>query len=240
MIDIHCHILPGIDDGSSSLKSSVTMVKKAAEAGITDIILTPHYIKGSKYDCKNGDKRKLVTKLRNAVKKEGIKVKFHLGNEIFLDENIAKLIKDRKVAPLGRSKYILIELPVREEDRSGKDILFELISAGYRVIIAHPERYFYFQENPHKIHEYIDLGCFMQGDYLSVLGRYGKSAKKALKKYLKAGQIQFLASDLHHSHEEYRIEEARKKLKRILKSSDKVEELLEENPNHILKNESII
>lgn len=239
MIDIHCHILPGVDDGSHSLKSSITMLKQAAKNGITDIILTPHYIKGSEYTCTNAEKRKLLTKLKTAVTKNKIPVNLYLGNEIFLDTDLLKLIKKRQVMPLNNSKYVLIELPVRHEDVSAKGILYELVSERYIPIIAHPERYHYLQDNPAKIQEYINLGCLMQGDYLSITGRYGKNARKTLKKFLKNDQIHFLASDLHHSTDKYLLKKCEHSIKRIVKKDEKVAELFEKNPQHILKNETI-
>ncbi|MBQ9019726.1 hypothetical protein IJ096_00125 [Candidatus Saccharibacteria bacterium] len=239
MIDIHCHILPGVDDGSKNLKMSLNMLKQAEKSGITDIILTPHYIQNSKYNFNNTAKSKILDILRTAMAGKGIKVNLHLGNEIFLDMDIVKLLRQDKISPLGDSKYILIELPVRTEDASGKDILFGIISCGYTPIIAHPERYIYFQENPEKIKEYLDMGCLMQGDYQSIHGRYGKSAKKSLTRYLKNDQIQLLASDIHHDTTDYRLAETYKKLTKILKSSEKVKLFLEENPRKVLKNQPI-
>lgn len=239
MIDLHCHILPGVDDGSHTQKSSLTMLEKAAAAGISDVVLTPHYVKGSKYDCDNKTKRRLLTNLKRAAKRRKIEVNLHLGNEIFLDPEILELIKSKQILPLARSSYLLIELPVRAEDREAKSILFDIISSGYRVIIAHPERYLYFQDDPHKIVEYLQLGCYMQGDYLSLIGRYGKHAQKALKYYLKHGYIHFLASDLHHSSEDYKLDKSTKRLRKIVKTDEKVEKLLVGNPEKVLKNQPL-
>ena len=239
MIDIHCHILPGVDDGSSSLKSSVQMLRQAAESGITDIILTPHYIKGSDYTCSNADKRKTLTKLKREATKAKLPINLYLGNEIFIDLELLKLLKKRQVMPLNNSKYVLIELPVRTEDATAKSILFELVSESYIPIIAHPERYHYLQDNPNKIQSYINLGCLMQGDYLSITGRYGKNAQKTLKKFLKNDQIHFLASDLHHSTDKYLLKKSQHKIKKIVRSEEKLNELFEDNPRCILKNETV-
>lgn len=240
MIDIHCHILPGIDDGAKDLHTSLTMLEKAAQAGITDVIVTPHFIKDSKYNFGNHPKSQILDILRTAVQQANIDINIYLGNEIYLDLDILKLLDADRIATLADSRYLLIELPVLNEDTSAKDILFDIISSGYTPIIAHPERYHYFQAQPTKIQEYLDLGCLMQGDYQSLHGRYGRHAKKALTSYLKKGQIHFLASDQHHASEEYHIPETYQKLHKILGSADKARDLLENNPRHILTNKPLI
>lgn len=239
MIDIHCHIFPGIDDGSKDLKMSLNLLRKAEAAGITDIILTPHYIQNTKYNYNNTAKNKILEILRKATKKEGIKINLYLGNEVFLDMDIIKLLRQDKISPLANTKYVLIELPVRAEDASAKNILFDVISCGFVPIIAHPERYLYFQDDKHKIEEYLAMGCLMQGDYQSVHGRYGKSAQKALKRYLKKNQIHFLASDIHHDSTDYRLAESYKKVTKITKSAETTVELFEKNPEKILKNQDL-
>lgn len=240
MIDLHCHIMPGIDDGAKDLHTSLAILNKARLAGITDVVLTPHFIKDSIYNFANTPKSQILDILRIAVKNAGIKINLHLGNEVFLDPKLVELLKSGQVATLAGSKYVLIELPVRAEDAHAKDILFSVINNGYTPVIAHPERYLYFQNDPGKIQEYIDLGCLMQGDYQSLHGRYGKHAKSALKTYLKRGQIHFLASDIHKSTTDYNLAETRRKLLKILRSEEKVATLLEGNPHRVLLNQPVI
>ena len=237
MIDIHCHILPGIDDGAKDLHTSLEILKNAAASGVTDAILTPHFIKDSKYCFSNTPKSQILDILRVAVKRAGININLYLGNEVYLDLEIVKLLRTDQISTLADSRYLLVELPVRAEDSSAKDILFEVISCGYIPIIAHPERYLYFQNNPAKIQEYINIGCLMQGDYQSLHGRYGKHAKKALKTYLKKGQIHFLGSDTHKSTENYRLADTYRELTKILKSEAKAKDLLEHNHRRIVQNQ---
>lgn len=239
MIDIHCHILPGVDDGAKDLHTSLEILKNAADSGVTDVILTPHYIKDSKYNFSNTPKSQILDILRLGARRAGININLHLGNEVYLDLDLIKLLRTGQIMPLANSRYILIELPVRAEDSAAKDILFDVISCGYTPIIAHPERYLYFQNNPAKIQEYLDLGCLMQGDYQSLHGRYGKHAKKALKTYLKKGQIHFLASDTHKASEAYNLPETYRQVVKITKSSAYAKDLLENNPQRILQNQPI-
>lgn len=239
MIDIHCHILPGIDDGAKSLADSFVMLQNAIQAGIHEIILTPHYIKNSRYDTDNAAKRKLVSELNALIKKNHLDIKVHLGNEIFLDDNILDSLKHGQAATLAKSRYVLVELPVHSETLNSISIMFELVSNGYVPIIAHPERYEYFQNDPSRIEKYFEIGCLAQGDYRSLLGKYGRHAKRTLKYLIKHHQIDFLASDVHHPSDDYNLKKAKKKVTRLTKSSAITKRLFEVNPDKLIKNEII-
>ncbi len=236
MIDMHCHILPGIDDGSKNLEESMLILENAATSGVTDIIFTPHYIKGTKYCYDNRAKKQLTEILVEAMKRTDLEINVHFGNEVYIDQNIPEMLENGEIATLAGSRYLLLELPVATEDLSAPDLIFRLKSQGITPIIAHPERYDYFTRDLKKIDRYLELGCLMQGDYMSILGKYGKAAKKSLTKLLKANKIQMLASDIHHSSSDYHIPEVEKKLMKILKSDDKIQNLMIENPERIIKN----
>lgn len=239
MKDIHCHILMGIDDGSISLENSLEILKKAQEEGVTDIMLTPHYIKNSKYNADNQTKIQLMNILQEAMKKENMNINLYIGNETYIDENIIQLIKERKVATLNNSRYILIELPVANQRHDLKEIFFELIRNNYIPIIAHPERYLYFQKDISKLDEYIEMGVLLQGDYQSLFGHYGKKAEKTLKKLLKNQMIQFLGSDTHRSKDGYNMKILKKKLLKIIKNEETIETLLYKNFDKVINNEEI-
>lgn len=239
MKDIHCHILMGIDDGSISLENSLEILRKANEEGVTDIMLTPHYINNSKYSADNQTKIQLMNILQEAMTKENININLYIGNETYIDENIIQLINERKVATLNNSRYILIELPVANQRHDLKEIFFELIRNNYIPIIAHPERYLYFQKDISKLDEYIEMGVLLQGDYQSLFGHYGKKAEKTLKKLLKDHMIQFLGSDTHRSKDGYNVNLLMKKLLKILKNEEMVELLLHTNFDKVIKNEEI-
>lgn len=237
MIDIHCHILPGIDDGSPDLVTTLAILKNAAEAGVTDAILTPHYIKNTRYSFNNASKEAILKIIKTATEQAGIPINLYLGNEIFYDLDIHSMLVGRKIASLNNSRYLLIEFPVQNEDKSAKDTLFKLICDGYIPVIAHPERYPYFQARSKKIYEYRELGCLMQGDYLSLSGRYGKHAERALKKFLKAGKIDILASDVHKPTDKYWLDEAYRVVDKLTRGQAK--KLFEDNPRRILDNSDI-
>ena len=253
MIDVHCHILPGIDDGAKSFDDSLYMLRKAEEAGITDIVLTPHYIPGSKYNADNVTKWKLFLDLREKVKLAGLSMNLYLGNEIYIDRELPEMLsaygnpqvasanphtasgKIYEISTLNSGRYVLIELPVGAEDKSVYSTLFSLVQKGFIPVIAHPERYIYVQDNPNYFDDFMRMGCVLQGDYLALTGKYGKRAEKTLKKMLSEGKIFCLASDVHKTTDEYALDLTEKKLIRILKDPKKVEELLVDNPRKIIR-----
>ena len=238
MKDIHCHILYGIDDGSKTIEESLNILRNAQNNGITDIVLTPHYIKNSSYNCNNKDKIKLFKILQEETIKNNININLYLGNEIMIDEDIISLINKKEVSTINDTRYILVEFPMHNYNSNIENILFELVRNNYIPIIAHPERYTFIQNDISKVDRFIELGCILQGNYQSLFNRYGKKANKTLKELLKENKIMLLASDIHHDSTDYRIEKTKKKLKRVIKSKEKIEDLLINNFDKIINNKS--
>ena len=239
MIDIHCHLMPSVDDGAKDLEETLAMFENAYTSGVTDIILTPHYIKGTKYEINNEQKEKITNILREALRRTDMDINIYYGNEVYIDNDLVNMIKEKKVATLANSRYVLVELPVNSMDNNAGNVFFNLRSNGYIPIIAHPERYVYFQKHPEKVMDYIKLGCLLQGDYMSLLGKYGKKAEKTLKILLKNGVIKFMSSDIHHSYNDYHIPEAEKRTLKIVKDENIVNKLFVENPESVI-NDKII
>lgn len=235
MRDIHSHILYGIDDGARTIHESIHILDLLYEKGVTDIILTPHYIKGTKYNTNNKEKFNLFTNLKNNYKK----INLYLGNEVYIDEDIINLLKKGEIATLNNSKYLLIELPMNSEIKNLDDIIYELMKNGIVPIITHPERYLYVQKDIKYIDKLIDSGVLFQGNYESLFGRYGKKSEKTLKKLLKKNYISFLGSDIHRENHIDHTHLIYKKLLKILKDDKKVRELLNTNILKVINNEEI-
>ena len=231
--DIHSHILSGIDDGSSSATESMKILKLAIEEGVSDIILTPHYVYGSNYACNNKDKRIRFEVLQELVETRKLPIHLYLGNEILLCENILDLLENGECMTLNHSRYVLVELPMNNELLNAKNILFELINHEYIPILAHPERYHYIVDDSTFFEDLIDMGVLLQGNYKSLLGKYGKTSEKRLKKLLQRNMITFLASDMHHA-EAYDLKTAYKKTLRVVKDKELVHKLYVENFDYIL------
>ena len=191
MKDIHNHLLFGIDDGSSTLEESIKILNEMNNRGVTDIVLTPHYIIGTNYNCNNKIKIKKLEELQKLTE-----IKLYLGNEVFIDNNIYEYIKNEEISTINNSKYLLVELPLREKLDIAYEILFNLRNKGIVPIIAHPERYHYIKIND--LVEFINLGCLLQGNITSLIGKYGKDAEANLKLLLKKHMIHILGTDTHH------------------------------------------
>ena len=238
MKDIHSHLLYGIDDGSKTLEESLEILKKMEKAGIKELMLTPHYVEGSKYNCNNKDKEKLKKELEKNLKENNIQIKLYLGNEVFFTPNFLELIKKKEILPLNKSKYLLLEFPMNNIYNNTLEIINELVRKGYIPILAHPERYTIFQKHPEELEKYINAGMLMQGNFTSLFGKYGRTPEKTLKYFLKKKWICFLGSDTHHD-VHYDSKKLEKKLQKITRDKDYVEALLEKNFDKVVNNEEI-
>ncbi len=238
MKDLHCHLLYGIDDGSKTEEESIRLLKQMEKEGITECILTPHYIEESEYICNNKEKEKLLMDLQEKVNEENINIKLYLGNEAFISTNLVSLIKKEEIKTLNNSKYILFEFPMRQIYNNTGFIVNELVSNGYVPILAHPERYYAFQKHPYLLEEYLRTGLLLQGNFTSLFGKYGKTAEKTLKLLLKKKWITFLGSDTHHD-VKFNSKKLEKKLLRITKDKEYVEALMSGNFDKVINNEDI-
>lgn len=233
MIDLHAHICYGIDDGARNIEESKKLLRIMAQNGFTHIFLTPHYIENSQFICDNNIKRKIFHQLERYVKEEGLNVKLYLGNEVYLTDNCVELIKNDKISTLNNSKYVLMELPMLEKNPNTRSILHNIIVNGYIPIIAHPERYEYLDKDFLFFKDLASIGVLFQGNYLSLFGKYGKRAKKNLKKMLILDMIDFLGTDIHHEEKLYG-DKVFKAIKKCVRSEEKVKDLLENNAYNII------
>ena len=236
--DLHCHLLPGIDDGSSTIEESIETLRRAEKEGVTEIVLTPHYIENTRYNCNNKNKLELFKKLKKEMSKQDINIKLYLGNENYMSMNFIELLENKEIMTINNSRYLLLEFPLNQIYKNSKECLYELVTKGYVPILAHPERYRDFQKNPELVEEYTRMGVLLQGNYKSLLGKYGSKAKKTLKVLLKKDLITFLGSDMHHT-DDYEIEKALKKVKKIVKDENRVEDISFNNFDKVIANKEI-
>lgn len=234
MIDIHNHLLYGIDDGSLSLEDSIDVLKDLEKCGYTDIILTPHYITCSRYTSSKKDNLNLLEKLKKEVKKDKININLYLGNEIFMDDDIVELLKRGIISSLNDTKYLLIELPMNGEYPNYQEVFSFIQSKGYKVILAHPERYLSFQEDFDLIYELSDMGLYFQCNLESIIGRYGSHAKKVITRMLKENMVSYLATDIHHKKSDYStFSDAKKEILKYI-SEEEFDKLTKDNPKKLL------
>lgn len=196
MIDIHCHILPGIDDGSKDLDMSLEMLGIAEENNTTKIIATPHYYRGS-YENEFEAVLGHVENLNVEIKSKGINVDIFPGQEVFVDKYTLDAYKQGIIHCLNASKYMLIEFPMDVLPDDAIDIIYELKLLGIRPIVAHPERYLYINGNLMNINKFIEEGCLFQLNTSSIMGLMGRRVKETTRSLMDNGLCHFIASDAH-------------------------------------------
>lgn len=234
MIDIHSHILPGVDDGARTLDDSVEIVRELISQGVTDIITTPHYVNETKYVSLRSENLKRFKELSKRLKQENIDVKIYLGNEIYIDANILKLLKKKVITSLNGSKYLLVELPLNGEYQGYEDILLSFIEAGYEVILAHPERYEIFKKDYKLVQNLCEEGVLLQCNIGSFVKKYGRDAMKLARKMAKDKLIFAVGSDIHHCNRNDFILRAKKKLAKYYSAAE-LEDVLVNNPKKIIE-----
>ncbi|MBU3155322.1 tyrosine-protein phosphatase [Clostridium estertheticum] len=196
MIDIHSHILPGIDDGSKDMEMSIKMLKMAEEKGTKIIVATPHYIRG-RYENHYDKIFDLHQEVKLAAENAGLKIEVLLGQEVMLDKYALDLCKEGKIRGINETSYMLIEFPMDKLPNDALDLIYELRVLGIKPIIAHPERYEYIIEAPTTINDFINEGCLFQINAGSLQGLFGKKVQKCAKLLVKEGLVNFIASDAH-------------------------------------------
>ncbi|APC41954.1 tyrosine-protein phosphatase [Clostridium estertheticum] len=196
MIDIHSHILPGIDDGSKNMEMSIKMLKMAEEKGTKTIVATPHYIRG-RYENHYDKIFALHQEVKLASKNAGLKIEVLLGQEVMLDKYALNLCKEKKIRGINGTSYMLIEFPMDKLPNDSLDLIYELRVLGIKPIIAHPERYEYIIESLPNINDFITEGCLFQINAGSLQGVFGKQVQKCAKLLVKEGLVNFIASDAH-------------------------------------------
>jgi len=233
MIDLHSHILPGIDDGAGSIDDSLDLARELHDAGVTEVFATPHYITETIYTSPKKANLKLVSDLQKRLDVEGVDLKVHLGNEIYICKEIADLVSGGEVSGLGGFSYLLVELPMSGDFLGYYDIFLGLIRAGYKVVLAHPERYTSFASDFSLVSELFEMGVLMQCNVGSFAGQYGKTVFKLARRMAKEKMIWGMGSDIHHVHPGL-LNEGLKKLSKYY-NDDELEQILVGNPKKILR-----
>lgn len=241
MIDFHSHILPSIDDGAKTLEESITILKEAEKAGVTNIIVTPHFILGSQYEANTKTRKEKLEQLNKEIAKQKLNMKLYLGNEVYVENNMLNLLKQKKVSTIHDSQYILFELPLNNTYHGLEDLIFNLKLHGYQPVIAHPERYQFLKENPKQIETLLEQGALFQCNLGSFFGFYGHGAEDLAWLFLKHHMVHFIGSDVHNlARSSYHLlEDFKKKALRYI-SEEELDNILDMNALKVLKKEEMI
>ncbi len=199
LVDIHCHVLPDIDDGPADWQQSVEMARVAESNGISTIVTTPHWIQGTSWQPSYKTVLEKIDKLNELLSAESINLRILPGMEIGISENLVSLLNSGEILTLANSSYVLIEIPFISIPFGLEDIIFEIISAGYLPLLAHPERNKALHSNPERILDLIDRGALTQITTGSLCGDWGEGAKECSVEFAKMDGIFTVASDGHSS-----------------------------------------
>jgi tyrosine-protein phosphatase YwqE len=197
MIDIHNHILPGIDDGSPDMAFSLLLCKGLTSLGFTHAIATPHII-SDLYPNKEKDIVILGESLKLALKENNIPLSIGFGAEYLMDDTFLAKIKRKHDFLAFPNKAMLVEFPFASIPESINDYSFSIQIEGYEAVLAHPERYRYWHTDLKKYDSLKDLGFSFQLNALSLTGYYGQGEKETAEYLLKRGLIDYIGTDLHH------------------------------------------
>lgn len=197
MIDLHSHIIPNVDDGSASIKETLQILYYMEIKGVKTAAATPHYPLYNTSNFKEKIKAK-VENIRKEAKKNNLNLNIVLGAEIMYTERLPKLYYEDKLLTLNNTDYILLEFRMGEEPRKLAEVVHDLKSMGLKIIIAHPERYFYVQKDHTILYKWIeDYNLKLMLNSSSLNGSHGSQAEKTAVKMLEQGLCHLMASDTH-------------------------------------------
>lgn len=198
MIDLHCHILPGVDDGAQTVEDSLAMAKAAAEQGVHTIVATPHHQNGKYINEKQAIVHK-VNELNEIFKQEDLAITILLGQEVRLYGEFLEDYESNKIQTVNETnKYVLIEFPSNHVPRYAESLLFDMQLKGLIPIIVHPERNTEIVEKPDRLYKLIEKGALSQVTAASLTGAFGKNIKKFSLQLIEHNLAHMIASDAHN------------------------------------------
>ena len=197
LIDTHCHLLPGIDDGPANLETALAMAEAAVADGVAAVIVTPHYITGL-YEPSPDSIRQAVSGLSEYLRSQGIALELYLGCEAALDPALPRWCREGAVLTLAeRGKHVLVEMPASEVPGYTEEVLYQLQLAGLTPVLAHPERNSRIQRDPGWLARMVERGVLVQVTAASLTGHFGRKVEKLARQLVKNGTVHLIATDAH-------------------------------------------
>ena len=198
MIDIHCHIIPGVDDGSEDPEESLAMAETAAACGVTDIIVTPHCNIPGEYGNYAGPRYDgFFAGAVDLLKRNGIGVRLYKGMEVFGTDDVGELIDEGRLLTMAGSRYMLIEFPFDDDMWRVREVLRSVQRRGLIPIVAHPERYYAVNDDIGFALDWADMGCLLQINRTSLIGPIEAPETRTSRELLDMGAVHFAATDAH-------------------------------------------
>jgi protein-tyrosine phosphatase len=235
MIDLHCHILPAVDDGAADIEESLAIARQLASEGVTRVAATPHLDPENHRGVSAERVRELVSQLREKVRDAGIAIDIVPGHEIFLTPEVPDLLSQGAAQSLAGGRAVLVELSFFAEERPLflDDTLFRLQLEGFRPILAHPERYPFVRRDPSVLEPLVSRGVVMQLTAQSLSGLQGPQVRKTAEVLLRKGLYQVASSDRHHPGPDRSLAEMHSRIEEIADTAT-AEMLLSINPQRLL------
>lgn len=237
-IDIHSHILPGIDDGAENFETSMQMLRIAQNQGIRSIILTPHY-KPMHHNAHPESLAALRERLLEGMKREGLDIGLYFGNEFYFHSGMFRRLEEKQACTMAGSAYVLIEFGPMDGFGTIRNGLYEALSQGYRPILAHVERYANVSSQRGQVEELVQMGSYIQINAGSLMGKFGFAARQFTKRLLGDGLVHFVATDAHNAgNRSPQLAECEKYVSRKF-SGEYAKRLFLENPLCVIRDEYI-
>lgn len=241
MIDLHTHVLPGIDDGAQSMDMSLEMLSIAAESGVEILVATPHANIPEEFENYVDDE---LINLWDALDEERerleIPIRLCRGMEIFATPELPELLQEGMVWTLNDTRYFLTEFAFDEDPDFCREVLRSCVEWGYHPIIAHPERYFFVQDDPEIAFEFCAQGFGLQVNKGSLLGHFGSASQRTAELLMDHGLVACIASDAHRPNRRSTYMGEIHRFLCEIYGEDYARLVLEENPSRILRGEELL
>ncbi|PIE34717.1 tyrosine protein phosphatase [candidate division KSB3 bacterium] len=197
MIDIHCHILPGVDDGAENVTETLDMCRLAIADGITTIVATPHQQDGV-YNTSCTSIEEQLDVVKGALRDEKLALELLPGADVHIDVHTSRKIQQGEIMTInGTGRYFLLEFPAHSIPPNIDKIIFDLMLKNIIPILTHPERIDEVQENPSRVYDLVSMGVLSQITAMSITGGFGRRAQKCAKTLLKHNLAHIIATDAH-------------------------------------------
>jgi protein-tyrosine phosphatase len=198
MIDIHCHILPGVDDGAADLSTALAMARMAVEDGVRTIVCTPHIMPGV-YDNRPADIRAAVKRFAEACGEAGLSLQLLAGSDAHIRPDFVAALNTDRVQTIGGGRYVLFEPPHTVAPPRLEESLFDISVSGWVPILTHPERFAWMEERYDILPGLVEAGVLMQVTAGSLVGVFGEGPRRLAERMLEDGLVHVVASDGHNT-----------------------------------------
>ena len=240
MIDLHCHLLPGVDDGAKTIEDSVAMARMAAAAGTKTIVATPHMLH-PQYHVPGPLAAAKAEEVRAALAAAAVPVEVVLAGEIHWSVDIPRLLDSGELLPLcAKRRYILFELPYSHVPAGFREVCWQFHLSGIYPVLAHPERIVELQEHPDRIEPFHDAGILVQVTAMSLTGDFGRRARKTSERWLDRGLVDVIASDGHSCRSRAPVLDAAARIARKVGGDTLEDWVTREAPRRILAGEPVL